>query len=117
MTSPTHTPGPWQVVQPRKFGGVLGDAGDRAISARGVLIAEAWEHCPNKTNPDGVVVDAEANTKLIAAAPSLLSALKIAKRALEDNGIDELMAGEFEIITDAIEQAETINLENSHGRN
>lgn len=36
----------------------------------------------------------------------LLDALKMAVRALQDCGADEAMAGEFEILTDAIERCE-----------
>ena len=39
-------------------------------------------------------------------ARELLEALKIAMRALEDNNIDEMMSGEYEILTDATTKAE-----------
>ena len=41
----------------------------------------------------------------LEAAPELLAALKIAMRALQDHNIDELMSGEYEILTDAIARA------------
>lgn len=44
------------------------------------------------------------------AASKLLAALHIAVRALRDNDIDEAMAGEFEILTDAIAQAEAAGI-------
>jgi len=43
---------------------------------------------------------------LLAAAPELLAALKLAAAVIRDNGLDESMAGEFEIITDAIERVD-----------
>jgi hypothetical protein len=39
------------------------------------------------------------------AEAELLEALEMAKRALEDHDIDEIMSGEFEVITDAIAKA------------
>ena len=50
--------------------------------------------------------ESQANARLIAAAPDMYEALRIAIRALQDNDIDESMAGEFEILTDAISKAE-----------
>lgn len=43
---------------------------------------------------------------IVAAAPELLAALKMAAEYLKAANIDEAMAGEFEIITDAIAKAE-----------
>lgn len=56
----------------------------------------------------GVIPDdeMEGNLNLLAAAPELLAALKLAAAAIRDNDLDESMAGEFEIITDAIAKAE-----------
>ena len=46
-----------------------------------------------------------ANAKLISAAPDLLVALEIAVDQLRHHDIDESMAGEFEILTDAVDKA------------
>jgi len=48
----------------------------------------------------------EANAKLIAAAPELLAALKFAANVMRHHEIDTWLAGEFEIVTDAIAKAE-----------
>lgn len=41
----------------------------------------------------------------------LLEALKIAVQAMRDNDIDEMMSGEFEILTDAIDAAQQVCIE------
>lgn len=46
-----------------------------------------------------------ANASLIAAAPELLEALKMAVAVMQNNNIDESMAGKFEVFTDAINKA------------
>ena len=43
---------------------------------------------------------------ILAAAPELLAALKKAVAVMRDNNLDESMAGEFELFTDAITKAE-----------
>lgn len=64
----------------------------------------------------GVVEIGKRNTKniakahLIAAAPELLEALKLAIIVMQDNSIDESMAGEFEMFTDAIAKAKGSNI-------
>lgn len=50
-------------------------------------------------------VDAKA-LALIKAAPGLLAALKKAVAVMRDNNLDESMAGEFDLFTDAIAKAE-----------
>ena len=47
-----------------------------------------------------------ANARLIAAAPELYEALSMAIEAMRDHNIDESMAGEFEILTDALAKVE-----------
>jgi len=67
----THTPGPWDFTgpSPGKMKG-YDDGGDYAIIARGI-IAEAFHRIDDDT-----YADAEANARLIAAAPDLLEALE-----------------------------------------
>lgn len=62
------TPGPWSTIAPKKAGGTLGDYGDVGIDANGVAIAEAWQHCPMRGEPDGTLVNSAANGAYIAAA-------------------------------------------------
>jgi len=50
--------------------------------------------------------ECEANARLIAAAAELLAALRMAVRVKQDNNLDEALAGEFDIFTDAIAKAE-----------
>ena len=47
-----------------------------------------------------------ADAQLIAAAPDLLAALRHAVMVMQHYDIDEHLAGEFEIFTDAIAKAE-----------
>lgn len=96
----THTPGPWNVIVPEKTGGALGDAGDRGIESAGVAIAEAWEHCPTRGNPDGTRVDAAANARLIASAPDLVTAMQCAKGYML-NAIIDLQTGTKKSTTEA----------------
>jgi hypothetical protein len=60
------TPGPWEVGEPNQGGSVLavGVFSDRWH------IADVWRDVPE------LVEEAEANARLIAAAPDLLAALK-----------------------------------------
>ena len=62
-----HTPGPWDVQN------ALGDGPNKWIYADGLYVAEV----------DGEREEAEANARLIAAAPDLLTALKDAVEYLE----------------------------------
>jgi hypothetical protein len=48
----------------------------------------------------------EGNAALLLAAPELLAALKKAVMVMQDYDIDEHLAGEFEVFTDAIAKAE-----------
>ena len=49
--------------------------------------------------------DDEATEFVVKSYAELLEALEMAVKALQDNNIDEMMSGEFEIITDAINKA------------
>jgi hypothetical protein len=66
-----HTPGPWSVV-------------DGEIEAEGAAVASVDRH---ELNP--ACVDAEANARLIAAAPELLEALDYLYNWTKDVGGDE----------------------------
>ena len=44
--------------------------------------------------------------RMFAASQDLLDALKMAIKVMKDYNIDEIMAGEFEIFTDAVAKAE-----------
>ena len=81
-----HTPGPWHVIH---------DYPEYTIDSKLHNIASCSPHPPGY----------EQNARLIAAAPELLEALTMAVSVIQDNNLDESMAGEFEILTDAIAKA------------
>jgi len=86
MSQQAHTPGPWQIiVEPAKdYDGWRDDGGYR-IDADGVeQLAFIWSEGrrlppnggPQSTGPQFGARQAEANARLIAAAPDMLAALK-----------------------------------------
>jgi len=76
-----YTPGPWNIKGPAK--GKWDVTGDYAIlDAEGKIIAEVY-----KTVAYGDLRPAEANARLIAAAPDLLEACKKARQFIE-NGVE-----------------------------
>jgi hypothetical protein len=86
----SHTPGPWRQHSEHPERIILN-------GSAGYEVRHAWdEDC--RPNP--------ADVRLIAAAPELLAALKFAANVIQHHEIDEWLAGEFEIITDAIAKAE-----------
>ena len=98
-----HTPGPWKPVKREQD---LSEPGKYSPeyyaimeAVEGSLVAEVhhagieWE-------------EFKANARIVAAAPDLLKALKMAIHALQVHGIDETMAGEFEILTNAVAKVE-----------
>lgn len=107
VDAPKHTPGPWSVHVPKLAGGSLGDYGDRGIRAGAMTIGEVWEHCPSSTNPVGIRVDADANARLICAAPTLLNACRLALTRMDDGTqISANIAGHLiAAITEATGQA------------
>ena len=114
-----HTLGPWSYKGPSQPHNskqpVIDSGGDYAIITKDtVIIAEAFRQTDFDT-----FQDAEANARLIAAAPEMLEALKKAKetiRAWNGMGHDEKSerflwdayqkSPEMKIINDAIEKAE-----------
>lgn len=98
-----HTPGPWVVsigppehvkYEMHKTRIIPGGERDFIIAT-----AEYGTYGPP------MVGEADANARLIAAAPELLEALKAAVRVMKDQNLDEALAGEFEIFEDAIAKA------------
>jgi len=87
-----HTPGPWDrryfddakviVVGPKKGQGT-----------KRTLVATL-------TGPER-----EANGNLLVAAPDLLAALTTAIEVMKDHYVDEAIAAEFEVFTDAVAKA------------
>ena len=71
-----HTPGPWQAV---KWDDNADDVvGWSVVDSEGAMLPES--------EMTGDIEEAEANARLIAAAPDLLEALKICIEVLEDSG-------------------------------
>ncbi len=73
-----HTPGPWEVRRAnRPTDGQFDWAIGALVNDRQSCIAEAFGRVAVDSYPD-----AEANARLIAAAPDLLEALKIARKCI-----------------------------------
>lgn len=82
-----HTPGPWETRRSRTPDNTGGY--DYAIVDKDKqIIAEAFEHT-DKESCDFVKAPVEANARLIAAAPDLLSACKEALSAFYQNDIED----------------------------
>lgn len=95
-----HTPGPWKANGPSP-GNIKGfdDGGDYAIISGGI-IAEAFHRIDDNT-----FVDAEANARLIAAAPELLATLKFALAEISDMTTDAFSKGADKEARDRMKQA------------
>lgn len=92
-----HTIGPWHVG--------YDTCNDRALCVAGPNCMETHT-CVCKVAPgDNINDEDRANAKLIAAAPELLAALKTAIKVMQDQNLDEALAGEFELFTDAVNKA------------
>jgi|SRR5579864_6445341 len=73
----SHTPGPWEATKP---------ALSCEIHANKIHVASAFAKVPAGTSDRYILEpEAEANARLIAAAPELLEALKETLRALESH--------------------------------
>jgi hypothetical protein len=92
-----HTPGPWQLTAGRTI---------ETGSGEFYLTYESNDNGGRKWR--GTFVELDNNSRLVSAAPELLAALKVAIQVMQDNYIDESMAGEFELFTDAVNKAEGI---------
>lgn len=93
----SHTPGPWYQHSARI----------ERIIVNGSCVYEVRDTTTDggfAGNGDGL--PNPKDVRLMAAAPELLAALKKAVQVMQDNDIDESMAGEFEIFTDVIAKAE-----------
>ena len=70
----THTPGPWKtIIEAEGFAGSTTGKDFGIIDSDYNIIAEAFHQLD-----DDLFADAEANARLIAAAPDMLAALKLA---------------------------------------
>jgi len=67
-----RTPGPWTYQGPSPGKSNMDDGGDYAIVAAGYIIGEAVSKVARET-----FAPAEANARLMAAAPDLLAAIKL----------------------------------------
>ena len=70
-----HTPGPWKAALP------IGNP--PFVSNEGTVVVQ-------KVGPIGDYATAEANARLIAAAPELLEALKLLQTALTEHGLRDV---------------------------
>ena len=101
-----HTPGPWQVRGPSKVPGRKDMTGDFAIVSNGKIIAEAFFQIAKE-----YYAPAEANARLIAAAPDLLKILKRLLASCEYNDPEtEAMRLATEIIA-KVEGREPVSLQ------
>lgn len=84
--SAKHTPGPWEVLDGRRVGVTL-----PSLPAEG---GGFCTHCVALTHSDRGEIDAEANARLIAAAPDMLAALQMLSEALPS---DEYMRAQGQV--------------------
>jgi hypothetical protein len=101
-----HTEGPWCTRRAEVGSGPEGSI-DYAILCEGkTILAEAYEIVGYGTEGKYHRLNAEANARLIAAAPELLDALKRAREYVLDCGADRSMAPLVEQMSNAIAKAE-----------
>ena len=107
-----HTPGPWLFSWE-------GEGGSWKGTGLSIVADQLGEVCYIDHRLDGFYQDhqrtprthedQQANAKLIAAAPDLLSALKMAVDLMENYGVDAAVGKQFRLLTDAINKAEGVS--------
>jgi hypothetical protein len=80
-----HTPGPWTVYDDSNDG----KTNRIEIAARGKTVARIYQSVPEEDLP---------NARLIAAAPDLLEALKMAVSALERSDYIQMDGDSFDVV-------------------
>ncbi len=80
MSAAKHTPGPWEVLDGRRVGVTL----PSKVEGCGF-----YSHCIALTHSDRADINAEANARLIAAAPDLLDALRSCGLALQKDYLNK----------------------------
>ena len=85
----THTPGPWQI-------------GGELISQEGsnLELASVWSKWAKRPRSPGLV-EADANARLIAAAPELLELAKLWRACLNTNYLPATMESEYGAFIDS----------------
>jgi hypothetical protein len=98
MERGTHTPGPWQIRPPKDHEGHVHIVGTQ-LGDDGITIATAY---PTASSPASGprYLRREANAHLIAAAPELLDALKLASELLGHDRVSSgPLIGDYELDT------------------
>lgn len=91
-----HTPGPW----------TLGPGRTIATESGEFFISYGSERGTGAPLFRGGFDVLDRNARLVAAAPELLDALRLAVAVMRAHDIDEAMGGEFDVFTDAVAKAE-----------
>lgn len=96
----SHTPGPWKILRsfPRRL--PFGIAQDRPDPQDCAAVLTGQAFCRKTTDV------AEANARLIAAAPDLLAACKEAERLIRNGGTVPIQGETWTKLTAAIARAE-----------
>lgn len=99
----THTPGPWRFANGDRFNGGWQEPSEcqyLVLAEKETIIASFWDS-------HGWGDEAKANAHLIAAAPELLAACRLALKVLEQSGMitRELLDADREL-RDAIAKAD-----------
>jgi len=113
LTIPQHTPGPWSLGEScdhsvhgdfEVFGAEFGHyaSGRVAVVDRRAANGSYVESC----NPQTQRMTAEANARLIAAAPELLAAARMANQELLDLGVGSSASPAMQALWAAIAKAE-----------